>query len=121
MTRPLTSNTFELSENDIRALEEEHEYRIFLDCEATELWLVAEEDDLGEDRTIYGFGSTCPLPIADSHSGGGDCKAFKKNFYGCRSCISESVARNYLAKHAFGIRCSGSSVSTSEFGRRLSQ
>jgi len=63
-----------------------------------ELTYVTEQDDTGEDRLIYGFGQSCPLELAN---GVVVCRSFKNKFNCCQSVVSESLARNYLAKHAF--------------------
>ena len=57
-----------------------------------------EEDDNGEDRPVYEWGPTCPVELVDSaHT----CKPFKLKHNGCQSVVSETMARNYLAKHIF--------------------
>ena len=60
--------------------------------------MVELEDERSEDRVIYGFGNQCPLELVE---GATVCKTFKEKRYGCRSCVSEAVSRNYLAKRAF--------------------
>ena len=93
-----SSNSLAMIPEDIAYLESATENLDFLDRDATDLFLVSEEDDTFEDRVIYGFGNTCPLELSDSN---GQCRSFKEKLYGCRSCISAGVAKNYLAKHAF--------------------
>ena len=69
----------------------------FVDMHEVELFNPSEQDDTGEDRVIYGFGTTCPLPLTPGIK---ECRSFKDKLCGCRSAISETASRLHLAKPA---------------------
>ena len=94
----MQSNSFAWSADDIAWFEAMHARREFLASDEVECFVVEPADDTSEDRVIYGFGQQCPLELVD---GANVCKTFKEKRYGCKSCVSEAISRNYLAKHAF--------------------
>ena len=60
-----------------------------------------EDEDKSVKRTIYHFGSECPLALWDGATPDDSCKAFTQKLQGCKSFICSEFAQNYLAKHAF--------------------
>ena len=93
------SNTFAYSPETLHELEMNlKEEKGFENPDDWELRYVSDADETGEDRLVYGFGSVCPLARG---SGVDVCKAFKSKHNCCQSVVSEWLARNYLAKHAF--------------------
>ena len=75
-----------------------HADQLFLMADDTELAYVAPEYDTGEDRMLYGFGQICPIEL---NAGVDLCKSFKAKHNCCQSVVSETMARNYLARHAY--------------------
>ena len=79
-------------------MELRHGYEMFLNADEMELLYVDEEDDTGEDRPVFGWGPSCPIEM---NAGVRFCYSFITNHNSCRSVVSESMARNYLARHCF--------------------
>ena len=79
-------------------MELRHGYEMFLNADEMELLYVDEEDDTGEDRPVFGWGPSCPIEM---NAGVRFCYSFITNHNCCRSVVSESMARNYLARHCF--------------------
>ena len=92
------SNSFRYSHEKLAELEAMHDLQAFIAAKETELYVVHVADDDGSNREVYGFGGQCPLELTP---GVDVCNAFKEKHYQCRSCVSETCARNYLAQHAF--------------------
>ena len=87
-------DSFKMSPREVEKIEAKCEKRKFVEA-SIDLFNPYPEDDTCEDRTIWEFGPMCPLPLlADVPV----CKAYKEKTYGCRSCMSETVARLHLAK-----------------------
>ena len=80
------------------AFDDIHADQQFMKADEYELAYVAPEDDTGEDRMLYGFGQICPIEL---NAGVVLCKSFKAKHNCCQSVVSSTLARNYLAKHAF--------------------
>ena len=91
------SNSYRHSDDKLAELDNLHAAQEFISKEI-ELWIVNEDDDDGQNRTIYHFGDTCPLHLGE---GVNVCKAFSDMLHKCKSCVSETCARNYLAQHAY--------------------
>ena len=94
----MSTNTFAYSLETLAEMELMHEDEKFMKADDKELLYVAEADDPGEERTVFGFGPCCPIELKD---GVDMCKSFKLKHNCCSSVVSESLARNYLAKHIF--------------------
>ena len=95
-----TTNTFQYSIADSVRMELMHEDQKFLEADETELLYVDEQDDTGEDRPRFGFGPYCPIELTH-YKGVSMCRSFRIKHNCCRSVVSESMARNYLARHCF--------------------
>ena len=93
-----SSNTFAYNSADQAILETAHDYEEFINANEKELFYVDEADDNDEDRSIYGWGRTCPVELVD---GVEVCKSFKAKHNKCESVVCEAMARNYLAQHLF--------------------
>ena len=91
------TTTYSYSPEALAEMEMEHQDEKFLDPDEVELLYVDEADDTGEDRILYGWGKVCPIARLD---GVNTCKSFTRHNC-CESVVSESMARNYLAKHLF--------------------
>ena len=94
----MLTTTFQYSAKAIANMEETHKDGTFMKSSERELDYVKEEDDTGADRMVYGWGTTCPIELVD---GVHECKSFKSKHNCCLSVISETMARNYLAKHIY--------------------
>ena len=92
------SNTFQYGLMESVAMELRHGYEMFLNADEMELLYVDEEDDTGRDRPVFGWGPCCPIEL---NAGVNMCKSFRIKHNCCRSVVSESMARNYLARHCF--------------------
>ena len=92
-----TTTSFELSLDDLQALEQRHMNKEFI-LDFNGKFLVDEGDDTGEERIIFGFGDVCPLALTE---GVHECKAFSTKKWKCQSACSLELAYNYLAHHAF--------------------
>ena len=94
----MLTTTFQYSLEAIAEMEVAHRNETFMKSDEKELDYVNEEDDIGADRMVYGWGTDCPIELAD---GVHECKSFKGKHNCCQSVISEAMARNYLAKHIY--------------------
>ena len=92
------TTTYSYSPEALAEMELEHQDEKFLNADETELLLVDEADDTGEDRIVYGWGDVCPIALND---GVNTCETFRLKHNCCESVVSASMARNYLAKHLF--------------------
>jgi hypothetical protein len=91
-------DTFKVSPREIRVLDKLYDEGKFV-LHDNEMYMnVKAEDDTGEDRIVYGFGLMCPLPVK---KGSPWCQSYRTTYRCCQSVISEKMARNFLAKHAF--------------------
>ena len=94
----MLTTSLQYSAEAIADMEKLHKVGTFIKADETELAYVTEEDDNGADRMVYGWGTTCPVELVD---GVHECKSFKGKHNCCQSVISESMARNYLARHIY--------------------
>ena len=91
-------DTFKVSPREIRVLDKLYDEGKFSVHNHEMFQNVLAEDDTGENRIVYGFGVKCPLPVK---TGSTWCKTYRTTYSCCQSVVSEKMARNFLAKHAF--------------------
>ena len=89
--RSMLTTTFQYSLEAIAEMEVAHADETFMRSDEKELTYVCEEDDIGEDRMVYGWGPVCPIALND---GVNMCKSFKVKHNCCQSVVGESMARN---------------------------